>query len=59
MPGWQGLPSRCSGADSMRMRPGGLAVANGEGPKGDCCGPQYTELCNSGICLGWQMLSSR
>lgn len=33
----------------MRMRPGGLAVANGEGAKGDCCGPRYTLLCDMTI----------
>ncbi len=48
-PVWEGLPSRCSGADSMRMRPGGLAVENGDGAKGDCCGPRYTMLCNQDI----------
>ena len=36
----EGLSSRCSGADRMRMRPGGLAVA-----KGDCCGSRYSALC--------------
>ena len=45
----EGLPSRCSGADSMRMRPGGLAVENGDGANGDCCGPRYTMLCNRNI----------
>ena len=30
----------------MRMRPGGLAVANGDGAKGDWCGPRYALLCS-------------
>ena len=39
----EGLSSRCSGADRIRMRTGGLAIA-----KGDCAGTRYTLPCTSG-----------
>ena len=42
----EGLSSRCSGADRMRMRPGGLAVA-----KGDCWGSRYSALCMQTLLL--------